>query len=213
MSLLNDDIWGQSPSTRIVRKSIGLPLLFVAGCGMGGAALGAASIAASCFIASTPILAGVYVYKNPPPALRRLYYRWKGEVPSISAGSLEARLMRGVIISLPWRAEDINYQSTLRGLTSTGNPNGSPGFMGLQGRVSNSIFVAYLNHSVYHLVAYFVPDAYPLAELSELISDPEELLHIAYPSSTVPYSDYREDQDAVVLHRLYENIRIAAALA
>jgi hypothetical protein len=214
MCLLNDDLWGQSLSTRMARKSVGLPLLCLAGCTVGSAALGAASLVAACCIASTPILAGVYLYKHPPATLRRLYYRWRSEVPAIAHLTLQDRLTHGVVISLPWRYDDPNYQSALTGMTSTGHPDGRPGLMGLQGRVSDSIFVAYLNHnSLPSFVAYFVPAACPEDHLGQLGIRPQEHLTTAYPSSSIPYSDYREEEDRVVLERMYANIRIAAALA
>lgn len=223
--ILNNDIWGQSLSTRVVSKSIGIPIICAVGCGLGGLAFGAASVAAACVIASTPIAAGVYLYNNPPRPLRKLYYRMTGEAKT-SISEIRSIVQYGIIISLPWRYDDPNYIMTLRGMRSdepailpnsgfitNGVHNTNPTFMGIPGRICHSIFVGYMTHSsISSFVAYFIPSECPLEQIDELQLRTDDIVRIPYPSSHVPYSNYREE-DGVVLQQLFHHIQIAAALA
>jgi hypothetical protein len=217
MKLLNDDIWGQSLSTRMATKSIGLPILCVVGCGVGGLALGAASVAATCFLLSTPIAAGVYVYNNPPRAVRQFYYRMTSRPPDISNDVVRSIVQSGVIISLPWQYDDQSYLNVLQGMRSdtlemVPDRSSNPTFMGIPGRVSDSIFVGYINHpTLSSFVAYFVPNNCPLEHLNELSLQRQDFLRIAYPSNTIPYSDRREE-DTIVLDQIYQRIRLTAAI-
>lgn len=222
--LLNDDIWGQSLSARVATKSIGIPILCAVGCGVGGLALGAASIAGACLVVSSPIAAGVYLYNNPPRALRQFYHRMTGSEPNASILDLRSILQYGVIISLPWRYDDPNYLMTLQGLRSddaihppnsgliTNGGTTVPSFMGIRGRLCQSIFVGYVNHpTLSSFVAYFVPSDCPPEHIDELQLRTNDILRVPYPSSRVPYSNYREE-DGEILQQLYHRVRVAAAL-
>jgi hypothetical protein len=215
--LLNDDIWGQSLSTRIATKSIALPIMCIVGCGVGGLALGAASVAATCVVASTPIAAGVYLYNHPPRRIRQFYYRITHHQPNISNQDVRSILQSGVIISLPWRYDDPNYLNALQGMRSDSigeipNDPPNPTFMGIHGRVSGSIFVGYINHpTLSSFVAYFVPAACPEEHLRELSIQRQDILRVAYPSNTIPYSNNREE-DSGIINQIYDRIRLGAAI-
>lgn len=220
LKLLNDDIWGQSMSTRMATKAIGLPILCAVGCGVGGIALGAASVAATCFVLSTPIAAGVYLYNNPPRRVRQFYYRITNRPPEISNLDANLILQNGVIISLPWRYDDPNYLDVLQGMRSPcaetphmyATRTSLPTFMGIPGRVSGSIFIGYINYPSLSFVAYFIPVACPEEHLHESSIQEQGILRISYPSNTIPYSNRREE-DSIIFDQILERIQIATALA
>lgn len=223
--LLNNDIWGNSVPTRVVSKSVGIPLLCVLGCGVGGVAIGvgvgAVSIAASGLIAVSPVAAGIYLYHNPPRVVRNLYSRFSKKLPTVLSEEY-FRVQHGVKILLPWVFDNPQYIKTLggevseqnrnRNNNSNNNNNQNQSFMGINGRRSGSIFIGYINppatSGIPPFIGYFIPSSCPADEINELhIPYINEMITVEFPSEHVPYSDLREEDEGI-LPEIFNRIQL-----
>ena len=201
MRVLGHEVWGENHGTRVVTKSLGVPIGFALGCAVGGAVLGvgAAGVAvvAGGVVTLSPVLGGLYIYRHPPRWMRK-YIQPNQDMVNTTAGGL---LVRGVKVMVPWTFDDPHYQATLRAT------NGEV-FMGYKGRRDDSVFIAYVDdHNVANaagtsFLMYFVPIGATQGDVFVQRDPNESMLQVAFPSNRVP----EEHPDADVSEMLYRNI-------
>jgi hypothetical protein len=195
--LLNEDIWGDSVSTRCLTKSVGVPII----CSLGGAAVGVAvgvgSVVVAGAILISPIAGAVYVYHHPPRIMRKYYPAIP--IPETDQGRI---LQQGVIITLPWTETDPVYLSAFQGgqiadhdhshQSMSPTPTSPPTFFGINGRMtSGGIFIGYLSRSTFpasptsSCVIYCIPRECPASDVLDIGIDPvryDAMLQVMFPS-------------------------------
>lgn len=191
-------------------KSVGLPVLAALGVGVGGAALGlaaaAASVCAGGLVVASPVLGGIYLYKNPPRFMHK--YLPPPDNTDFAVTDRE-RISRGVVVRTPWQHDDPHYIEALQ------NTGGSK-FLGFPGRQQGSVFVAYVDntHVAPHVtdplnasfVMYFIPIEAPREDFPEHLQL-SEALEVAYPFNRVPYNIASEDPTEDIRSEIFNNIR------
>ena len=218
--ILSHPKWGSTIPTRIVTKTLAVPVgIAVAGTGtaialgVGSIVVSGGVIAAAGAVATMAIASPVYFGVKYGSRLR---VTSKGLILIPSAQQQEEGMMtvddmvvHGIRVLCPWSYTDAIYQNAL--LT-----NNYSSFIGLPGRVQHQIFIAYfdnlnLGRRTYSALLYFVPFDVPYADQVELMPTP--MIEVNFPKRYLrTFNLYTSDlNDEPIRLELALEVRIALA--
>jgi len=205
--LMESKVWGKSTPSRVITKCVGIPIM----AGVSGAALGiagglcitAAGATVGIGLATSPVLASIYLYHNPPEYIRKYL-----PAPNYTDLDNASMLQRGVRLNAPWQHDDPTYAQCI-------SDSSNDRFIGFNGRWQNSIFVAYINpgmvegfYAPVSYVVYIVPQGASRVDVEALSLHEYEMLEVSLPSQAQPQKTLLDESILVELgQQLSQEVR------